>query len=418
MKQSKSGVNNNGITSMKFSSSSMTLRGVSIFCLIIFILSLTGCQYTEMNNLTQKNDGNFKNNTEKGNYNMPIDDLSSEFYNKDDKINPDAKPGWGENVDITSMGSQAEAEIYLAAGCFWGSEAYFKRVFGIIDTEVGYANGKTDDTNYQQVAKTDHAETVKLIYDPNKIHLAEILERYYRIIDPFSVNRQGNDTGRQYRTGIYYTDEASGALSRYSLEVLAEIKGKTPAVECLPLKNFVSAEDYHQDYLDKNPGGYCHINLLKAQEVLFPGGDLPSDNELKKKLSDTAYNVTRERGTERPFSSPYDNNYEDGIYVDIATGQPLFSSADKFNGGCGWPSFTMPVTTDAMQYSRDNRLMRERIEVTGDSTNHLGHVFEDGPEDLGSLRYCINGAALKFIPLEQMDEAGYSALKPFVKSYK
>jgi peptide methionine sulfoxide reductase msrA/msrB len=407
-------IDNNGIIN-KAKLSALFNKSLSLLCLIIFMFSLTACEYREANGLSAESGKSVANQAGKGNNNMSGQDLSGEFFYKDDKINPNAKPGIGESVDIADMGTKSRAEIYLAAGCFWGSEAYFKRVFGILDTEVGYANGKSGDTNYQKVAETDHAETVKLTYDPNKIHLAEILERYYRIIDPFSINKQGNDQGRQYRTGIYYTDEKSGALAQYSLKVLEEIKGKAPAIECQPLKNFVPAEEYHQDYLDKNPGGYCHINLFAADEVLFPGSALPSDKELREKLSDTSYNVIRERGTERPFSSPYDSQYEDGIYVDIATGQPLFSSADKFDGGCGWPSFSMPITTDAAQYSRDQRLMRERIEVSGDSTNHLGHVFDDGPEDLGSLRYCINGAALQFIPFDKMDEAGYSALKPFVK---
>ena len=199
-------IDNNGIIN-KAKLSALFNKSLSLLCLIIFMFSLTACEYREANGLSAESGKSVANQAGKGNNNMSGQDLSGEFFYKDDKINPNAKPGIGESVDIADMGTKSRAEIYLAAGCFWGSEAYFKRVFGILDTEVGYANGKSGDTNYQKVAETDHAETVKLTYDPNKIHLAEILERYYRIIDPFSINKQGNDQGRQYRTGIYYTDE-------------------------------------------------------------------------------------------------------------------------------------------------------------------------------------------------------------------
>lgn len=340
--------------------------------------------------------------------------MQDDFHVVHDPVRETANRRSAEAVDPSQLGSESRAEIYLAAGCFWGAEGYFQRVPGILDTDVGYANGKTEDTSYREVADTGHAETVKLVYDPHKIHLAEILERYLRIIDPFSLNRQGNDRGNQYRTGIYYTDEASGKLARYSLAIYAEREGEQPVVECQPLENFILAEDYHQDYLVKNPGGYCHINLATADDALFPGTQLAGDDELKQILSEVAYRVTRERGTERAHTSPLDQNFSAGIYVDVATGQPLFSSLDKYDAGCGWPSFTMPITTDALTYSRDDRLALERTEVTGGSGNHLGHVFEDGLPDRGSLRYCINGAALRFIALDDMDKAGYTALKPFV----
>lgn len=323
-----------------------------------------------------------------------------------------------ENVNIANFGNQEKAEIYLAAGCFWGTEAYFKLVPGVLDTEVGYANGASNQTNYQEVAQTGHAETLKITYDAHKLHLAELLERYYRIIDPYSVNRQGNDIGTQYRTGIYFTDEESGALAKRSLANFEDLHGKKTAIELEKLDNFVKAEDYHQDYLDKNPGGYCHINVQTAADPLFPGKELFSDAELQKTLDPTAFKVARQQGTEAPFTSPLDQEFGPGIYVDKATGQPLFSSDDKFDGGCGWPSFTMPITTDVVNYYQDTSYGMNRTEVRAKNTNHLGHVFEDGPKEAGALRYCINGAILRFVPLEDMEAEGYGALIPFVEVEK
>lgn len=317
-------------------------------------------------------------------------------------------------VDINSLGRPSQAEIYLGGGCFWGVEGYFQKVSGILDTQVGYANGKTPETSYRQLADTGHVEALKLVYNPNKIHLAEILERFYRIIDPFSLNNQGADYGTQYRTGIYYTDEASGKLAKYSLENFESLVGRKTAVELEALDHFIEAEDYHQDYLIKNPTGYCHINIAKASETLFPGRDLPDDEVLEEDLSMLSYKVIREGATEKPHTSPLDQEFTQGIYVDISTGQPLFSSLDKYDAGCGWPSFTKPITTDVLAYYQDLSYGYDRVEVQATNTNHLGHVFEDGPVDQGSLRYCINGAALRFIPLADMDSVGYGALKPFV----
>lgn len=321
-----------------------------------------------------------------------------------------------QKATIEALGRRGQAEIYLAAGCFWGSEAYFKLVPGVLATEVGYANGEGEQVGYHDIARTGHAETVKISYDPYKVKLAELLERYYRVIDPLSLNKQGNDVGTQYRTGIYYTDEASGELARYSLEILAERLGENPVIECEPLRNFVPAEDYHQDYLDKNPGGYCHIPLGRARDILFEGDEQPSDAELRSSLDAGIFAVTREKGTERPGSSPLDQAFQPGIYVDVITGQPLFSSDDKYDAGCGWPSFTMPITTDAAIYQGDTSHGMIRTEVDSLAGNHLGHVFDDGPRESGALRYCINGVSLRFIPWEEMADAGYLGLLPFVRA--
>ena len=309
-------------------------------------------------------------------------------------------------------------EIYLAGGCFWGVEGYFRRIAGVVETDTGYANGTTDTTDYQRIHGTDHAETVKITYNTGVIALEELLEHYFRIIDPLSVNKQGNDVGRQYRTGIYYTDAADEKDVQAFLDFMQKKYSVPLAVETGALKNFIRAEDYHQKYLDKNPGGYCHIDLRLAEKPLYDESRfaVPDKEALKKKLTQLQYDVTQHQATERPYTSEYDAFDKKGIYVDIATGKPLFSSTDKYDAGCGWPSFTKPITTDAVAYEKDTSHGMLRTEVhsrTGDS--HLGHVFDDGPEDAGGLRYCINGASLKFIPYADMEKEGYGDYIPYVK---
>ncbi len=310
-----------------------------------------------------------------------------------------------------------EKEIYLAGGCFWGVEGYFQRILGVKVTDTGYANGKTEDTDYRRIGETDHAETVHIVYEPGIVSLQELLAHYFRIIDPLSVNKQGNDRGRQYRTGIYYSSKSDAAQIKKFVAFVQKKYSEPLAVEVQPLKNFILAEDYHQDYLKKNPGGYCHINLGTASAPLYDESKFktPSKSELKKTLSSIQYGVTQEKATEHPFSSEYDKFAEKGIYVDIVTGKPLFSSADKYDAGCGWPSFTKPITTQALLYLEDGSYGMERTEVVSKTGGaHLGHVFDDGPKDSGGLRYCINGASLKFVPYEEMEKEGYGEYIPYV----
>lgn len=304
--------------------------------------------------------------------------------------------------------------IYLAGGCFWGVEGYFKKLHGVYETEVGYANGKTDNTDYANVAATDHAETVRVCYDKSVISLEEILLHYFRIIDPLSVNRQGNDIGRQYRTGVYYTDDSDSKIIDKIFHYEEELHGPI-AVKKSTLKNFIKAEDYHQNYLDKNPGGYCHIDISLSSKPLFNEEyPLPSEDKLREILDRTSYNVMRKATTEAPGTSPLNNEFRPGIYVDKITGEPLFCSADKFDAGCGWPSFSKPITTEKLTEHIDTSHMMVRTEVVSKNSNsHLGHVFDDGPIDKGGLRYCINGAALRFIPFEKMDKEGYGDYKIF-----
>lgn len=306
-------------------------------------------------------------------------------------------------------------EIYLAGGCFWGTEKYLENIPGILTTEVGYANGNTDNPTYEEVCynNTGHAETVKVEYDDDRIGLLYILELYYDVINPVSINRQGGDVGSQYRTGIYYVDDRDEAVIQGSIDELQKKYKEKIAIEVKPLINYYKAEEYHQKYLDKNPDGYCHIGAdkfekaIKAVDISKKFVKKPIE-ELKKTLTETQFAVTQNNATEPPFRNEYFDKFEEGIYVDITTGEPLFMSDDKFESGCGWPSFSKPIDTDLITNIIDRSHGMVRTEVRskiGDS--HLGHVFEDGPRDKGGLRYCINSASLKFIPKEKMEQEGY-----------
>ena len=309
------------------------------------------------------------------------------------------------------------AEIYLAGGCFWGLEEYFSRISGVQQTSVGYANGQVETTNYQLIKETDHAETVQVVYDEKVVSLREILLYYFRVIDPLSVNQQGNDRGRQYRTGIYYLEEADLPTINTVVREQELLIGRKIAVEVEKLRHYILAEDYHQDYLKKNPGGYCHIDVRDAEKPLIDAANYekPSQAVLKEKLSEESYRVTQEAATEAPFSNAYDQTFEEGIYVDITTGEPLFFAKDKFASGCGWPSFSRPISKELIHYYQDLSHGMERIEVRSRSGNaHLGHVFTDGPQELGGLRYCINSASLRFIAKDEMEAAGYGYLLPYL----
>ncbi len=309
-------------------------------------------------------------------------------------------------------------EIYLAGGCFWGVEAYFKKIPGVLSTDVGYANGKNDNTSYYEIPQTGHAETVFIEYNSNEVSLEELLSHLFRVIEPTSVNRQGNDIGTQYRTGIYYKDDEDGEIAKRLIEFKQKGFDEEIAVEVLPLKNYITAEEYHQDYLDKNPNGYCHIDVSLATTPLNTDEKYvkPDEESIKNSLTKEQFEVTQNSATERPFSSNLNDNNKKGIYVDIVTGEPLFSSRDKFDSGCGWPSFSKTIVTGSAKLNEDTSHGMVRTEVRstiGDS--HLGHVFNDGPKDKGGIRYCINGASLKFIPLEEMEKEGYAEYIPYVE---
>lgn len=329
--------------------------------------------------------------------------------------------------------------IYLAGGCFWGVEAYMERVDGVVDAVSGYANGDADKPNpsYEQVIRgSGHAEAVKVTYDADKTDLATLLKYYFRVIDPLSLNKQGNDRGVQYRSGIYYTDKADKAVIDTAIkEQQGKYKQKI-VVEDKPLDNFYLAEMYHQDYLAKNPNGYCHIDLSLADdkpagtiertklapvntvaETLSPKRYAAFDkNALKNTLTKAQYDITQNAGTERAFSHEYDDLFAPGLYVDVVSGEPLFLSTDKYASGCGWPSFTKPIDMQVITQRDDTAFNMVRTEIRSRvADSHLGHVFPDGPKDRGGLRYCINGGALQFIPVAVMPQSGYAPLVKLVK---
>lgn len=314
-------------------------------------------------------------------------------------------------------------EIWLAGGCFWGVEAYFARVYGVADAASGYANGSTANPSYEDVIDgSGHAETVRVRYDPDRVSLEKLLTSFFKIIDPTSLNRQGNDRGQQYRTGIYYKDPADRAIAERVMKAEKAQWDEPIVTELLSLKQFALAEDYHQDYLEKNPNGYCHTDFSSLTNTTAPPAGVsvdpslyrkPDDATLRKTLTAAQYAVTQEEDTERAFSNEYWDNHVPGLYVDVVTGEPLFSSNEKYDSGCGWPSFTKPIVPEVVRFNTDSSYGMTRTEVrsrVGDS--HLGHVFDDGPKDRGGKRYCINSASIRFVPVEKLADEGYAKFRP------
>lgn len=307
------------------------------------------------------------------------------------------------------------AEIYLAGGCFWGLQKYMNtEVKGIISTEVGYSNGWSETTGYNDLYHTGFSETVKISYDADLISLSELLKEFYYTIDPTTLNRQGADFGTQYRTGIYYINETDKPIIEKSLVQLQKEYSEHIVVECKPLLKYIKAEEYHQNYLSKNPNGYCHINLDKIRKLksAIINADLyrrKSRIELENSLTPIQYAVTQEHKTEEPFNNEYCDFDSDGIYVDVTTGEPLFSSKNKFDAGTGYPSFTKPIDPNAIIETPDvfdDDLNIEALSRVGKA--HLGHVFYDMPNE--EKRYSINSAALRFIPTAKMANEGYGYL--------
>jgi peptide methionine sulfoxide reductase msrA/msrB len=338
--------------------------------------------------------------------------LSCSFANKNTNIK--------DNEGKVMSNENERKEIYFAGGCFWGTEHFIKQIRGVKETQVGYANGNIINPTYEEVcsSETGFAETVKVIYNPNEVKLELLIDLFLKTIDPTSLNRQGGDIGTQYRTGIYYVNKEDVPIVEKIIEDLSKNYDKPIVIEILPLKNFYDAEQYHQDYLEKNKGGYCHIGkdlfdlAKKANQVKYSENGKyyvkPSDEVLREKLNKTQYSVTQEDATEPPYRNEYWDEEREGIYVDITTGEPLFTSKDKFDSECGWPSFSKPISYDKIEEDIDDKLGMIRTEVRSKKGNsHLGHVFNDGPKEKGGLRYCINSASLRFIPKEKMEEEGY-----------
>ncbi|WP_102027271.1 peptide-methionine (R)-S-oxide reductase MsrB [Salirhabdus sp. Marseille-P4669] len=306
----------------------------------------------------------------------------------------------------------------FAGGCFWCLVEPFDTRPGIESVISGYTGGFKENPTYEEVCSdtTGHYEAVQITFDPAIFPYEKLIEIYWTLIDPTDAGGQFHDRGSSYRTAIFYHNEEQKQIATRSKQQLdASGKFSKPIVtEILPAKTFYPAEEHHQDYYLKNQLHYKMYKKGSGREDFIKQnwGKEKDLQKLREVLSPMQYNVTQENGTEPPFRNEYWDHEEDGIYVDIVSGEPLFSSTDKYDAGCGWPSFTKPLVDKQVKEDLDTSFGMRRIEVRsayGDS--HLGHVFEDGPVDKGGLRYCINSAALRFIPKDELEEKGYGRFK-------
>ena len=331
----------------------------------------------------------------------------------------DYKASYVELDEMVKQGKYKKATF--SGGCFWCSEYDFEKRVGVIEVVSGYAGGIEENPAYNDVAsgKTSHREAVQVVYDPKKLDYNVLLDLFWRHIDPTDDGGSFVDRGFQYTSAIYYEDDDQKELAEESKKKLDE-SGRYDSKIVTPILKFTTfypAEEYHQDYSKKNPLRYKlyrggsgrdqYIDKIwgKDKEVSY---SKPGEAEIRAKLTPLQYKVTQEDGTERAFENEYWDNREEGIYVDLISGEPLYSSTDKYKSGTGWPSFTKPLVKENIVEREDRGFLFKRIEIRSKKADsHLGHVFKDGPKDKGGLRYCMNSAALWFVPKDKMESEGY-----------